>query len=100
MPKFRKKPITAEAVQLLATSESILELEQFIEGKENINQKHSMFNDYCNRLIDEGGRNIKTKEGNLRASFGDWVVKGYTEKLGIHFWPVKPDYFLENYEAV
>jgi hypothetical protein len=34
------------------------------------------------------------------ADIGDWVVQGTCPKRGIHFWPVKPEYFQENYEEV
>ena len=34
------------------------------------------------------------------ANEGDWIMKGHSSKQGIHFWPVKPDYFDEHYERV
>jgi hypothetical protein len=39
-------------------------------------------------------------EGSQIAVSGDFIVKGYTEELGWHFWPVKPSYFNENYQEV
>ncbi|CAL1518149.1 hypothetical protein [Chitinophaga sp. MM2321] len=39
-------------------------------------------------------------KGTQIAVTGDYLVKGYTELLGWHFWPVKPDYFELNYEKV
>lgn len=39
-------------------------------------------------------------EGSQIAVSGDFIVKGYTEELGWHFWPVKPSYFEKNYEKV
>jgi hypothetical protein len=30
----------------------------------------------------------------------DYIVKGHSEELGWHFWPVKPSYFEENYEKI
>ena len=46
---------------------------------------------------------LKTPEsgdGTQMAVTGDYIVKGYTDDLGWHFWPVKPDYFEQNYEKV
>ena len=39
---------------------------------------------------------IKTLEGDMTASEGDWVVKG----LKGEFYPVKPDIFALKYEQI
>jgi hypothetical protein len=44
--------------------------------------------------------NIKTKEGILRVSTGDYIVFGYSDELGRHCWPVKPDYFKGAYDIL
>ena len=46
---------------------------------------------------------LKTPEsgtGVQIASIGDYIVFGYTEKLGKHCWPVKPDYFEKSYKEI
>ena len=51
----------------------------------------------------DGSIYLKTQESHGETQLavtGDFIVKGYTEELGWHFWPVKPSYFKENYEKV
>ena len=51
----------------------------------------------------DGSVFLKTPESGGEtqiASLGDFIIKGYTEELGWHFWPVKPSYFKENYQQV
>ena len=45
MAKFRKKPVVIEAFQILPNYQSILKVEQFIEGKDDVNQKDSRFDE-------------------------------------------------------
>jgi len=54
---------------------------------------------YCGKIMHDHGW-IDTPEGGHIVCPGDWIVEGCTTKLGIHHWPVKPDYFAENYEKV
>jgi hypothetical protein len=39
---------------------------------------------------------IKTLEGSLKVSDGDWIIKGIKGE----FYPIKNDIFLETYEKV
>lgn len=51
----------------------------------------------------DGSIYLKTLESageTQLALTGDYVVKGYSEQEGWHFWPVKPGYFEENYKEV
>jgi hypothetical protein len=51
----------------------------------------------------DGSIRLKTPESDGEtqvAVTGDFIVKGYSEDLGWHFWPVKPSYFNENYQEV
>jgi len=51
----------------------------------------------------DGSVLLKTPESDNETQMavtGDFIVKGYTEELGWHFWPVKPSYFNENYEKI
>jgi len=102
MPYFRKKPVVIEAVQLTGSSVSLREVYKFIKGEYPDTKSQiadERWEDYV-ALVNKEGCKIETPEGFITASVGDWIVKGYTESLGFHFWPVKPDYFEQNYEAV
>ena len=77
---YRKKPVVIEALQLsLFNSE---EVEEFVGGDLGIHP--------------EGGLVIATLEGAMRASIGDWIIKGVNGE----FYPCKPDIFEKTYEAV
>jgi hypothetical protein len=39
-------------------------------------------------------------EGIQIASIGDYIIFGYSEKIGRHCWPVKPDYFPLAYDVL
>lgn len=79
MPKFRKKPVVIEAVQWLGFNYN--EVTQFQGG--------------CAEY--EGVKVIlQTLEGEMRASVGDWIIKGVNGE----FYPCKPDIFEKTYESV
>ncbi len=83
--KYRKKPVVIEAVKLedleIYTLVSIQKL--FGLGKDIFEFK-------------EDGLVIKTLEGNMKASIGDWIIKGVQGE----FYPCKPDIFEKTYELV
>lgn len=81
--KFRKKPIVLEAIQF---DENKKEVEKFM-GQEL-------------KSTPVGGILIPTRERDLEAPKGYFVFKGESPDLGIHFWPVAPDYVEHNYEEV
>ena len=78
--KYRKKPVVIEAIQF--DDSNYIECEKFI-GKEN----------YDNTL---NYPNIKTLEGTMRVSVGDYVIRGIKGE----FYPCKPDIFEMTYESV
>lgn len=99
---YRKKPVEVQAIQLLATQESILEINKFIEGKDDININSSaiasqMWDIYVSQCLRDGGITIQTLEskgdGHF-ASFGDYVIKGVKGE----FYACKPDIFEMTYE--
>lgn len=104
MNKYRKKSVVIEAVQLLETNESILEVEKFISGKEDIqnnisHKANDKWDEYVEHIKSQGGRKIRTLESHdadLLASFGDWIIKGVKGE----FYPCKNEIFLETYERV
>ncbi len=84
MPKYRKKPVVIEAMQF--TNES----------------KDRVFNWVTctvSPAFDESGvpiLKIKTLEGIMTASLGDYVIKGVQGE----FYPCKPDIFEATYDLV
>ena len=77
--KFRKKPVVIDAVQY--TGPNFSEMEAFVGGDAEFRN---------GKLV------IATLEGALRASVGDWIIKGVKGE----FYPCKPDIFAATYERV
>lgn len=87
MAKFRKKPIVIEANRFDATSLA----------------KQEVLADWCNGKLrgtklepEDRVIQIETLEGEIEASFGDWIIRGVKGE----FYPCKPDIFDLTYEAV
>ena len=78
--KFRKKPVVIEAVQWTGKNGS--EVAAFCPG---IQFDFAMDDAY-----------IKTLEGEMIASAGDWIIRGIKGE----FYPCKNDIFEATYEAV
>lgn len=86
MPKkYRKKPIVIEAMKVEYGKTDVLEVEKFI-GDPNVLR--------CNPLT--GQECIKTLEGSMLISDGDYIVKGVQGE----FYPCKPAIFEATYEVV
>lgn len=79
MASFRKKPVIIEAVQWNGRNE--MEIARFIGG---------------NLEMDDDGLLIHTLEGTMKASVGDYVIKGVNGE----FYPCKPDIFEKTYDPV
>lgn len=102
--KYRKKPVEIEAIQLLKTDLSILEANQFIEGKKDIGQNSSRmaqdrWEDYVSECLKQGGIFIETLESKGSkhfASFGDYIIKGVKGE----FYACKPDIFEMTYDKI
>jgi hypothetical protein len=85
MAQYRKKPVVIEAVQLRDLEiPNLMEIQQFVGLGEDI------FKVVSDGLI------IKTLEGDMKASIGDWIIKGVNGE----FYPCKPDIFEKTYEKV
>lgn len=79
--KFRKKPIEIEAIQFNDHSlETITKIKKFCPIALFI---------YPDLII-------QTLEGDMYASYGDWIIKGVQDE----FYPCKPDIFELTYERV
>lgn len=83
--KFRKKPVEIEAIKFDGwnwadcyqfMSDKLLVFPSVLEEREKIE--------------------IKTLEGTMTASKGDWIIKGVNGE----FYPCKPDIFEKTYEPV
>jgi len=51
----------------------------------------------------DGSIRLKTPESNNETQIavsGDFIMKAYSDDLGWHFYPIKPDYFNKNYRKV
>ena len=88
MTKYRKKPITIEAMQL----------NNHTDMWEIIDWAHTGLHPAANSIIieDFGGVQIRTLEGWSHASFGDWIIKGIQGE----FDSIKSNIFLKTYERV
>ena len=76
--RFVKKPVVIEAVRFVGNFD---EIEAFVGGDAEFRN---------------GELVIATLEGPLRASDGDWIIKGVKGE----FYPCKPDVFELTYEEV
>jgi hypothetical protein len=93
MPKFRKKPVVIEAVQLTWPNWNavcdFLSKEAFGVGT-YVDENGIPTEDASKRL----GVHINTLEGKMLAVENDWIIKGVKGE----FYPCKPDIFAATYE--
>lgn len=85
--KFRKKPVVIEATQWFKHGDHAEVSPVYIHGPNDEHGKPTV-------LTEQGW--IKTLEGDLRVSPGDWIITGVK---GEHY-PCKPDIFEATYERV
>lgn len=90
--KYRKKPLDVDA--LIWTGDNLSEIINFTGLHESA--KKWTWEEY-EEVVRKDGLKIFTREGPLKASIGDYIVKGHSPDQGYHFWPVKPDYFESAY---
>jgi len=80
MSRYRKKPVVIEAVQW--TGSNLQDVAAIGGGSE-----------YGQDFLGDD-LTIKTLEGEMRASPGDWIIRGVKGEL----YPCKPDIFEATYE--
>lgn len=81
MKRYRKKPVVIEAIQLTKDNQS--RVWEIMTGEsKNLNLKD--------------GITIRTLEGDMLASFGDYIIKG----INGEYYPCKPDIFEKTYDKV
>jgi hypothetical protein len=81
--KFRKKPVTIEAMQLT-------------DDLRNHSRVAAWVGESAEVPFAEPCIYIQTLEGRMRADIGDWIIRGVQGE----FYPVKDSIFRETYEAV
>jgi hypothetical protein len=79
--KYRKKPVVIEAVQFKGRNSADI---------------HEFCGDKVLEPVGEEYLEIVTLEGNMRATPGDFIIKGVNGE----FYPCKPDIFEKTYEPV
>jgi hypothetical protein len=84
--KYRKKPVVVEAILVEIGYKNIRDIMEFV-GSGNLCPIERR-PDYVLK--------IKTLEGNMAVSYGDYIIKGIKGE----FYPCKPDIFEATYEAV
>jgi hypothetical protein len=80
--RFRKKPVEIEAILYDGLNNG--DIEEFIDNGELV------------LVLPHNEIEIPTLEGTMRASIGDWIIKGIKGE----FYPCKPDIFEETYEEI
>ncbi|MES9681709.1 hypothetical protein ABWK22_02090 [Gottfriedia acidiceleris] len=101
MQKYRKKPVTVEAIQFKLVSEIPC---KFGVAKEYNSDEIANFIENTVRVGHEPNDKpegnvffeIETLEGTMKASLGDYIIKGVNGE----FYPCKPDIFDKTYEAI
>lgn len=88
--KFIKKPVVIEAVQLKIDN-YIDDVFPFL-----VREEGGLTRATIHMLCDDGSVIIRTLEGEMTASIGDWIIRGVN---GEHY-PCKPDIFEKTYENV
>ncbi|MGL6201137.1 MAG: hypothetical protein ACRC3H_19630 [Lachnospiraceae bacterium] len=96
--KYRKKPVEVEAVQWTGNNEqeiytfcggnALKDATDFLEGKPTMMAINE--SEFERTLV------IRTLEGDMAASIGDYIIKGVQGE----FYPFKPDIFEQTYEKV
>ena len=82
--KFRKKPVVVDAVRFETNN---------VGGNEHMDAILEWIGDSA-AWHDSTDIFIPTLEGVMRASVGDWIIKGVNGE----FYPCKPDIFEKTYE--
>lgn len=93
--KYIKKPVQIEAIQL--KEDNIIEVFDFLD-EANYKEIKSVeeLEDFSQMILKQGYIEIETLEGMMKASFGDYIIKGIKGE----FYPCKPDVFEATYEEV
>jgi len=89
--KFRKKPVEIEAMFFDGTEDTMHAISRWMTNGQDA---YETFEDYDGGDVESV--TIETLEGNMKASVGDWIIKGVKGE----FYPCKPDIFADTYDLV
>jgi len=94
VPSYRKKPVVIEAMQFDGRLESAVAIYEWSNpsrdpGKAPVTLERD-------DGTDPGYLTVETREGNMRAIPGDFIIRGVAGE----FYPCKPDIFLASYDAL
>jgi hypothetical protein len=89
--KYRKKPVVIEAFQLTPEL-ALAALERTCKPPFGLNVCGSWNGN--DKTLHDAYIGIETLEGNMKASLGDYIIKGVKGEL----YPCKPDIFAATYE--
>ena len=93
--KYIKKPVQIEAIQL--KEDNIIEVFDFLDGANYKEIKSAEeLEDFSKAMLEQGYVEIETLAGMMKASFGDYIIKGIKGE----FYPCKPDIFQATYEEM
>ena len=87
---YRKKPVVIEAMRFYADELVMVEVARWCGGRVCSESKASDPTDVAYWI------DIPTLEGVMKASLGDYIIKGVRGE----FYPCKPDIFEDTYERV
>jgi len=89
---FRKKPVEIEAQQYMDAKSSTEIIQRILDagGSASLHCVNPDEQDHGGHTI-----RIRTLEGDMHASIGDWVIRGVQGE----FYPCKPDIFEQTYTA-
>lgn len=95
MPFFKKKPVQIEAI--LWTGDNLDDIIAFTGLHPKWNDWFSSMDEYREHIKNDGNiYKLITLEGSMKASPGDWIIKG----IAGEFYPCKPDIFEKIYDTV
>ncbi len=89
--RYRKRPVEIEAIQLVRYSEAMAFSKAQAAIVNAFMGPDAAFTIWSNETV-----TIRTPEGDMKASVGDWIIKGVKGE----FYPCKPDIFAMTYEPV
>lgn len=87
--QFRSKPVVIEAINWNGSASALAALKSFVGDNLIVYVDHDTHDSALGIAL-----SIRTLEGDMRASQGDWIIKG----LRGEFYPCKPDVFAAKYE--
>jgi hypothetical protein len=98
MSRFRKKPVVIDATQFFVAQQPWPDGVVREMGAECDDPQcgDSTWDHLCNAGGPTGRAIVRTLEGPLRVSDGDWIITGVKGER----YPCKPDIFEQTYEAV